>query len=387
MPPLPVAIRLTGSNRYSLAAVLAVWEAELPAGTFAPRRLGRGEAWDGQGLLVMSFVTREAGAVRTELADLRGRLGDGLHTLAGGPHATADPAGTLALGFRHVSPGEAGPTSAALVAALARGERAAPGVLPRDPRLPLDRYPNWPRSLDLFCPIELTRGCPMACAFCQVPALHGTTPRHRSLAEIARIADHAVSTGHTWTRFVSPSAFAYGSADGRTPQPRQVEALLTLLHRRGLGRIYLGNFPSEVRPESVTPELLGLVRDLCANRSIVVGLQSGSPATLLRLHRGHTVEEGIRAVALIRAAGLLPRVDFIFGLPGETAEDLALTRDVIRHLTSTYDAHIDRHRFAPIGGTPLGDTVPAPIDPDTRELLEEITSRGQASGHGAVGQW
>jgi radical SAM superfamily enzyme YgiQ (UPF0313 family) len=188
-----------------------------------------------------------------------------------------------------------------------------------------------------------------------------------------------VATGHTFTRFVAPNAFAYGSQDGRSGDRRALERLLVSARRCGMQRLYLGSFPSEVRPESVTPALLQLLRDHCDNRGVVVGVQSGSPATLRRLRRGHTVEEAVRAVALIAAAGLEPRVDFIFGLPDESEADRAATRELMRRLVESYGARINTHVFTPLPGTPLEGSTPAPVDELTRELLEQIIGRGRAN--------
>jgi len=387
--PLEVALRVSRCNRGSLAAVMAVLEAELPGGTARFRLVEDLDAYDGRGLLLYSFMTAQAAAVAGELEGLRRRLGPDLLTLAGGPHATGDPEGALALGFRWVAPGEAGPEVAELVLEVA-GERArAPGIVRVSRRQPLDRYPPWPRSGELFCAVEITRGCPVGCAFCQTPALHGRRPRHRSLAELERVFAHAVATGHTYTRFVTPNAFAYGSPDGSTPNPRGVEAVLTLARRAGFQRLYLGSFPSEVRPESVTEDTVGLVRGLADNRSVVVGLQSGSPEVLHRIRRGHTVEQGVRAVATIARAGLRPRVDFILGLPGESPADRVRSLELMAHLAGEYGAHVNVHCFTPLPGTPLASSEPSPIEPRAVDLLERLTGRGQASGllrHGVVGR-
>jgi B12-binding domain/radical SAM domain protein len=380
VPPLAIALRLSRYNRSSLASVLAVLQAELPPDLVSTRLVASpDEISEHDGLVLYSFMSAQATGVASELSSLQARLG-AVPTLAGGAHPSGDPEGTLGIGFRWVAPGEAGPTLAALVQAVARGVPPEPGVLARGEAQPLDRYRPWPEDGQLFCAVEVTRGCPLGCAFCQTPALHGRRPRHRSLEALERVLAHGVATGHSFTRFIAPNAFAFGGNDGRRGDPRQLELLLRSARRVGMRRIFLGSFPSEVRPESVTPELLGLVRDLCDNRSIVIGLQSGSDAVLRRLRRGHTVEEGVRAVELCARAGLRPRVDFIFGLPGESAEDRRLTRDLIRQLATEENARINTHVFSPLPGTPLAGAPPGRIDAETRELVEWLIGRGQANG-------
>jgi B12-binding domain/radical SAM domain protein len=313
------------------------------------------------------------------MEDLRRRFGSRFWAIAGGPHPNGDPQGTIAMGFNWAGVGEAGPVFAALVRDLVEGRAPSPGLVVEEERFPLERYRPWPASGQLFCSVEITRGCPLGCAFCQTPRLHGTRPRHRPVEDLERIFAHGVQTGHTYTRFIAPNSFAYASEDGRTTNPRAVERLVVAARRAGMTRVYLGTFPSEVRPESVTPEVLSVVRDHCDNHSIVVGLQSGSPEMLRRLRRGHTVEQGVSAVAAIAAFGFLPRVDFIFGLPGESDRDRRFSRDLILHLTSTYGAYVNTHLFSPLPGTALEDAVPTALDPTTQELLEVLTGRGKAN--------
>jgi B12-binding domain/radical SAM domain protein len=374
--PFTVTLRRTKHNGISVSALLAVLEAELAPGLVQTGLARSVEEVDAGGLVVYSFMTAQAPDVHKELAQLRARRGGDLLAIAGGPHPSGDPAGTLAMGFCWVGVGEAGPDFAALVRALARGERPAPGVFRESAPPSLDRYPPWPERGDHYAMLEISRGCPHGCGFCQTPSLHGRKPRHRSIEQLARLLRRSAAAGHSFTRFVAPNAFAYGSDDGRTPNLRALERLVRTAREAGFEEVFLGSFPSEVRPDSVTPEVLALVRELCSNRRIVVGLQSGSPRTLRRIGRGHTVEEGVRAVERIAAAGLEPRVDFIFGLPDETDEDRARTREVIRRVGGL-GACINAHLFAPLPGTPLARAAPGRVDPATLELLEELLGRGQ----------
>ena len=378
--PFPVAFRLNKKNRNSIASLLAVLEDELPRGLIEPRLVERAEDFDGAGLLVCSFMSRAVPAVAREHQAHRARFGEKLRAVAGGCHASADPQGTLALGFTWVATGEAGSGFADLVRAVAEGREPAPGIVRAGGSPPLDRYGPWPRSGQLFAHVEITRGCPMACAFCQTPRLFGRTPRHRSLESIRRTFEHAAATGHRYTRFVAPNAFAYGSKDGLTAAPKAVESLLETTRAAGIQDIFLGSFPSEVRPESVTAEMLELVKSLCANKAVAIGIQSGSADVLRAIRRGHTVEQGVAAAAAIARAGLEPKVDFIFGIPGESDADRLATRELALHLVAEYGARIHAHLFEPLPGTPLASSPPSPLDPATRDLIAELAGRERLTG-------
>jgi B12-binding domain/radical SAM domain protein len=379
MSGFPVTFRLTSKNRSSVAAVLAVLEEELP-GMVETRLLDHPEEFGGEGLLAYSFTSRAARSVAAELAGLRQRLGERLRVVAGGCHASADPQGTLAMGFCWAAVGEAGGGFAQLVLGLAEGREPPAGVIAAGGAPPLDRYPPFPRSGQLYSHLEITRGCPMACAFCQTPRLFGRIPRHRSLQSIRRALEQAVAKGHRYVRFVAPNAFGYGSRDGLRPDFHPIEALLEVARAAGLAEVYLGTFPSEVRPESVTAELLQLVKERCANRSIALGAQSGSADVLRAIRRGHTVEQAVKAIALIARAGLRPKVDFIFGFPGETDEDRRLTRDLVTHLVAEYGAQIHSHLFEPLPGSPLAASIATPLDAQTRDLLAELAGQGHLTG-------
>jgi len=377
MPPLVVTLRRTPFNRTSIAALLAVLEQELPDGLVEPRlATSKEQVEPSTGLVVLSLMSAQLTPTLAEIRWLRERRGAGLAIVAGGPHPATDPTGMLAAGVDWVAVGEAGSSFVELVRAIRRGERPPRGILGPDASQDLDRYPPWPRSGALFATLEISRGCPGRCAYCQVPVLHGHRMRHRSVAGLEPVFRQAVATGHSFTRFVSPNAFAYGSADGRMANPRALERLLRAARQSGLERVFLGSFPSEVRPETVTDETLALVRDLCANRGVVVGLQSGSDALLRRVGRGHSVEQGVEAVRRIARAGLRPLVDFIFGLPGETSEDRRLSLELIRRLSDEHGARINTHLFMPLAGTPLAGAPPGTVDAATRELLRELVGRG-----------
>ena len=216
--------------------------------------------------------------------------------------------------------------------------------------------------------VEITRGCPFSCGYCQTPRLFGRCMRHRSVEEIARYASR-----HRDIRFVTPNAFAYGS-DGVHLRLDRVERLLESLD----GRIYFGTFPGEVRPECVSRQSVELILDHCANTRLHFGAQSGSDRVLRRLHRGHTVEDVIRAVEICREHGLVPVVDFILGLPFESDDDQRATLDLVRQVTRAGTAHI--HYFMPLPGTPLGNSRPRPLLPETQKVLGKLALGGRITG-------
>ena len=77
------------------------------------------------------------------------------------------------------------------------------------------------------------------------------------------------------------------------------------------------------RPDCVDAEKIALLEELARRTFIQVeyGLQSINDATLAAMHRGHTVADFSRAMALSRGRGLYLCAHLIVGLPGDTLDD------------------------------------------------------------------
>ncbi len=298
-------------------------------------------------------------------------------TIVGGPHPSACPEEVSEIAD-YVVVGEGERTLPRLLAALEAGEDASkiPGVacrgsalVPVDHLVRLDAFPSFSRMKGY---IELSRGCPFSCAYCQTPCLHGRRMRHRSREAIVSMAEK-----YQDARFVTPNAFAYGSANGRVPD---VEKLRRLLSSMPKNNIYFGTFPSEVRPEFVVQETAELVTEFCSNTKLHFGAQSGSDAVLKKMGRGHTVADVYSALEICKKVGLTPVVDVIFGFPFATDEDEEVTLSLVSEVTRYGTAHV--HYLTPLPGTPLAGSTP-------RDILQEIDKRlGHLALNGRVtGYW
>jgi oxygen-independent coproporphyrinogen-3 oxidase len=102
------------------------------------------------------------------------------------------------------------------------------------------------------------------------------------------------------------------------------ERLLGTLHREfdlSLMGPDGGEFTVECNPETVTPELMGVLAAGGVNR-VSVGAQSFDARHLKTLERWHNPENVPRALEMARAAGIARRsVDLIFGVPAQTLDD------------------------------------------------------------------
>jgi B12-binding domain/radical SAM domain protein len=348
-------------------------------------------------VLGFSFHTPNVIPMAQTIGELRQRLEqertDNVTLVAGGPHPSGDPLGTLEMGIDSVVVGEGEVALPNLLEKLYAGQSCADvrGIsyfengnykyTGKPKPIDLSDYPAFAVKHKRYSPIEIGRGCPWACKFCQTPFLMGGKMRYRSVESTVKYAKLAKEFGIRDLRFITPVSFAYGSPDGRTTNPEAVEELLKGVSSIfGREHLFFGSFPSEVRPESVTPEMLSLVKKYCANDNIIIGAQSGSETMLDAIHRGHTAQDVMNAVKLILEFGFIANVDFIFGMPGETQEDIDASLDFMKRLTDR-GARVHSHTFMPLVGTPLSNGKPGVVDEKTKGMLERLRSRGLEYGH------
>lgn len=360
--------RYNNKNSYSIAALMPLVEAGIAR---EPK----------EGIMLYSFASAQAEEVYSEV---RRAAVDAVY-IAGGPHPSALPEEVLEH-FDFVVIGEGEETLPELLQAIKDGSDPArvKGIAYKcqgqvkltEKRSPvdLDSYPPFGKIL---APLEISRGCPWGCTYCQTPRLFGFCMRHRSIPIIAQYARR-----HKDIRFTSPNSLAYGS-DGRVPRLEKVEALLKVLAEQKKP-IYFGTFPSEVRPEFVTPAALELIVKYCANKSLSLGGQSGSPAVLRSIGRGHGCAEITAACELALDYGLVPQVDLIFGLPTELEEDQRMTLDLVRWIAAK-GGKVRAHRFMPLPGTPLAAAQPAPLAPDVEGYLGKMALEGRLTGTWSAG--
>jgi radical SAM protein (TIGR01212 family) len=106
------------------------------------------------------------------------------------------------------------------------------------------------------------------------------------------------------------------------------------------------------RPDCVDDEKLDYLKDLAEDHFISVeyGIESCYNKTLLRINRGHTFEEAEKAVRMTSERGIITGAHFIFGLPGETREEMLEEASVISGLPLDT---VKFHQMQIIKGTPL----------------------------------
>lgn len=318
----------------------------------------------------------------------------GVLSIAGGPHPSGDPLGTLiSLGFDIAFIGEAEYSFSEFLNRFAdKGDVwGTPGIAylsgdkpvftNRPGPIDLNDYDPFPFWKGIFNPIEITRGCPHGCSYCQVSYIHGFRYRHRSVERIAFYVSEMSRRGLRDFRFITPDALSYGLSRPGSPRPELIEEMLAAVKKASGegGRVFYGSFPSEVRPEHVTEEAMAVLRKYVSNKEIIVGAQSGSERILRIIRRGHTAEDVLNAVDIIIAHGFTPAVDIIIGFPHEEEEDLAGTMELIEKVIRKGGrAHL--HYYLPLPGTPLWPKRPRDPPEGVLRKLSKLVGGGKAYG-------
>ncbi len=374
---IPMVFRSTRSNSLSLPLLFSVAERSewnrhilLKASPFRPIL---NTAWKRKTIIAYSFMTSDLPSVWKEVRLLRNRFGERVFLVAGGPHPTGDPPGTLKMGFDAVAAGPAEILMPLFLEGFFEGN-CRPGHILRSDRPCLELGMPISKTTSLRPPLEITRGCHYHCRFCQTA---GTGAEHRSLSSITLYLDEMASRQYLYrTGFICPSAFEFGSEKPGQSSYEHIRALFDLVREKGFRHFEYGIFPSEIRPNTVEPLFLKLIQSACSNKKLTVGAQSGSDRLLRKLRRGHSVADIERAAALIREHGFRPQLDFIFGIPGETEEDLADTLVFVKKLALRYGAWIQSHYFLPLSGTPLEKKNSSPLSEKVMATLRQYHRDG-----------
>ncbi|MFZ5949806.1 MAG: TIGR04013 family B12-binding domain/radical SAM domain-containing protein [Candidatus Rifleibacteriota bacterium] len=334
----------------------------------------------GRILYLHSFMLMHHPQISAEIAALRGNWPT-MSFLAGGAQATADPARVLDSGFDHVFVGNAEVDFPLLLQKFAEN-RLEPGIHKQSVEdIDLDLFPGFSPLINYLPPLEITRGCRFGCMYCAVPRLCHGKVFHRSIEGILQILEafYRFKTKRKRIKFLTPNAFGYGATD-RQPNLEALQNLLKAIHDFGVPEIQFGSFPGEVRPDFVTREVMQIVKPYAVNRTIVMGVQTGSDAMLKKMNRGHTLDQAINAISLIREFGYTPHVDFIVGNPGETPDERVQLLDFMESMVKHYHIRIHMHAFMPIPGTPWAHMAQSYIEPDIHRRLRRLAAAGHLDG-------
>ena len=165
-------------------------------------------------------------------------------------------------------------------------------------------------------PIMTSWGCPFACSFCSVTAMFGQRSRCRSVESVLT----ELKERQRRRIFFYDDNFAAGRA--------RLKRLLRAMIEAGL----VVPWTAQVRTDVVgDPELLDLMRRSGCDR-LCLGLESVNQATLDSYAKSQSVDDIVRAIAMLRRSRIKTHGMFVLGGDGDTVQTLRETATfALRH--------------------------------------------------------
>ncbi|MFY9826413.1 MAG: tRNA (N(6)-L-threonylcarbamoyladenosine(37)-C(2))-methylthiotransferase MtaB [Thermoanaerobaculia bacterium] len=209
--------------------------------------------------------------------------------------------------------------------------------------------------------VKIEDGCNMRCAFCIIPFTRGPQ-RSRPLGEVVAEVGDRVREGYQEVVITGVQISAW-----RWETDRLADLVEAILAGTDVPRLRL----TSIAPWDLDERLLGLWSDRRLCRHLHLSLQSGSTATLRRMHRPYTAESYLALLAQVRAAvpGVAVTTDVIVGFPGETEAEFAESLATVESATF---AKIHVFPFSTRPGTEAG-TMPGQVPPEKkRERMDRM---------------
>lgn len=203
--------------------------------------------------------------------------------------------------------------------------------------------------------VNIMFGCNNFCSYCIVPYVRGRE-RSRDPDEILREIEALAADGVVEVMLLGQNVNSYGR---NLEHPLSFARLLRRVEQiDGVRRI---RFMTS-HPKDLSEELIDVMKDstkIC--RHLHLPLQAGSDRILRAMNRRYTREQYLALTDRIKTA--MPDIslttDLIVGFPGETAEDVAQTIDMVQRVEydNAYTFLYSKRTGTPAAAMP--DTVPA----------------------------
>jgi len=197
---------------------------------------------------------------------------------------------------------------------------------------------NWPRGHWLkTANMMSSRGCPYSCIFCASKVMFGQTFRASSVKRTVDEVEHLVKDyGFECVSF-SDDTFA-------VDKQRAIE-IAREIKRRNLNVLTRYQLRANTCDEDLIIELkqAGCIQ-------VDIGVESGSDRVLKILEKGITSEQIRKAFSVLKKHGVKSSATFIIGIPGETMEDIEMSRKLAEGINSDYTQFFI---LTPYPGTPL----------------------------------
>jgi radical SAM superfamily enzyme YgiQ (UPF0313 family) len=167
------------------------------------------------------------------------------------------------------------------------------------------------------------RGCPARCTFCCGKTVHGRVVREFSVPRVVDEVEWLYRTHRIEGLWVIDDTFSL-------KEPRVVN-FCEELKRRKIDLIWA----CQARVDTFTEPMAKAMRSSgCVQ--IDFGVESGSQRVLDSLHKGIKVDQTKRAFGICKRNGIRPVATVMIGSPGETKEDIKLTKALLDEIKPAF---------------------------------------------------
>jgi len=235
----------------------------------------------------------------------------GKPVIAGGPAFTGEAANRFDVD--HVVVGEVEELAPPLIGDMTAGTLQPLYRSPRFPDLALTPLPRW----DLVnlrdyasMSVQWCRGCPFDCEFCDIAALNGRVPRHKSTAQFLAELDALHARGWRGMTFVVDDNFV-----GNRPRCRDLlRAVIQWRRRSGSRMVLMTEASVDIAND---PELLQLMAE-AGFKKVFLGIETPSLESLRECRKHQNLRSDLAtAVRTIQTAGIEVIGGFIVGFDND----------------------------------------------------------------------
>ena len=193
--------------------------------------------------------------------------------------------------------------------------------------------------------LETSRGCPYACDFCSVTPTWGNRWRSKSNERIIMEMKEAKKHGYNWIFFTDDIFVVY-------PNVEQRRELFKKLIEEGVESKWIVQMRADVT--SKNSDLIELASK--AGMSIAfLGVESGSPEVLKKMHKGEFTPQSADAVRILSSSGVIVLVGMMVGAPYERFREALSTVRFSRELARAGADAVQFSIYTPLPGTRIFD--------------------------------
>lgn len=191
--------------------------------------------------------------------------------------------------------------------------------------------------------ISTARGCPYICSFCSDKKLWHSTVRRRSINSCIKEIMYMIKKFNITYIDITDGTFTYDNM-----------YVLEFCNNIIKNDINV-QWRCTARYDNITKEMLTIMKKANCT-GMYFGLESGSENVLKSMKKMISVEKIVEASNMVYESGIKSVASVLFGLPGETCQDMENTLDLIKKLRVDI---IDVNSYVPLPGTALYEKMTA----------------------------